>query len=131
MADIVPRFEDLAPAFAQTFMIQTEHARDEAAICSGQEWRECALTRWYRGFLRREQCVSVALATPHFERFVIVLKDCADSHVGTGVEKVERRVAMDAEEQIFDGQERGGFPSLVQPEHDVEVRLTIRQRQIE
>ena len=127
LADLVLGFEDLAAALAQTRMIQTEHAREKAAIGTGQEWRERAVTRGERNLLWREQSVLVALSAPHFERFFVVLQNGSDAHAGVVVEEIEWRVVGDAEEHVLDGRERGGLARLIGSEQDVDVRIVDRQ----
>ena len=112
-------------------MIETEHALHKTACRAGEKRCERSFTRSNWDLLQREERVPRALSATYFERPVIDFDHATNSHLGVGVNKVERRSRMDAEQQILDGRQRRGLTSLIWPEHDVKVREMFEPWQID
>ena len=123
LAGFVALFEDLAAALAQPLVVQAEHALEEVPVRRAEERAQRPLAFRQRRAVCVEQGTSLALAAEDLELFAPFLQHRADPHAGVRMQEIVRRPAGNAEEQVFQGRQGGGFAGLVGAVDDMQVQL--------
>ncbi len=120
-AELAVALLQVLAAGAQGFRVEAEGAAEHLARQPAEERRERVVRQGRVAAVDQHRLV---LAAAEGERAAGAVGDGrADAQVLAGVDEIEARARLDAEEEVRDGGERAAFPGLVRAVDDMQLRV--------
>src|SRR6185437_14283915 len=113
LSHLIFGLKNFTSALREALVVQTEHAREKSPIGAAEKGSEGAVSRGERIIVRRQQCISVALAAANLNVVPVMLQHAAQSHGSVIVNKVVWRIVGNSEQEVFNGGKRGRFAGFV------------------